>query len=243
MLHSYNEFGDIITLYEECLKLKTLPAIVFGKKTCSQRVKGQPQNKFLNNSGKAMMEWAASGKVTKWIFYDADEPGRAKDYSDDKYLVKYFLIEQNWGRYECEEKIKQSGLPLPPKSSCKFCPSMKPYQIINLYETERGGFYEAIQLERVALTGGKLINIKGLGRDWSWWDLIAAYRYFCLFKRAIKNGRVCKIDNRVVRMIRRINRSKAKELYPKINKESACSVVNDLFTQRQDMPCGCYDGD
>ena len=39
---------------------------------------------------------------------------------------------------------------------------MKPYQIINLYETERGGFYEAIQLERVALTGGKLINIKGL---------------------------------------------------------------------------------
>ena len=242
MLHNYNEDGELITLYEECLKLNTLPAIVFGYKTCSQRFKGGPQNKFLNNSNVAADTWAAGSRVTKWIFYDADEPGRAKDYSDEKYEVRYFLIEQNWGRYECEEKIKQSGLPLPPKSSCKFCPSMKPYEIINLYETERIGFYEAIRLERNALQNGKLTTIKGLGRDWSWWDLIVAYRYIGLYKRAMVKGTVFTLDKRVVGMIKRINRSKASTLMPRIIYNAACDIINDLFTQRQDMPCGCYDG-
>ncbi len=120
---------------------------------------------------------------------------------------------------------------------------MKPYQIIDLYETERIGFYEAIALERNALNGGKLNNIKGLGRDWSWWDLIVAYRYIGLFKRAILHRPVV-IDRRVFKMIKKINRSKADKLLPKINNnEKTCDIITDLFTQRQDTPCGCYDGD
>lgn len=243
MLHSRNAEGEIITLYEESFKLKTLPSIVFGFKTCSQRFKAQPQEKFLNNNGKAMMTWAIGERVVKWIFYDADEPGRAKDYSDKKYEVRYFLIEENWGRYECEEKIQSAGLPLPPKSSCFFCPSMKPYQIIDLYEKERDKFYEAIALERNALTGGRMTNVKGLGRDFSWWDLIVAYRYIKLFKRNMVKKPGITIHPSLVKMIKKINLSKAEKLYPRIkNSEKTCDVLNDLFTQRQDMPCGCYDG-
>lgn len=244
MLHSYNADGELITLYEECFKLNTLPAIVFGFKTCSQRFKGAPQNKFLNNNEVSQATWDKGEKVVKWIFYDADEPGRAKDYSDDKFTVRYFLLEINWGRYECEQKINQQNLPLPPKSSCKFCPSMKPYQIIDLYETEREGFYEAIHLERNAINGGKLNEIKGLGREFSWWDLIVCYRYIRLFKRALVARKQIQIDKRIMKLARKINKSKAEKLYPRINNnEKTSSILNDLFTQRQDMPCGCYDGD
>lgn len=243
MLHSYNKDGELITLYEECMKLYTLPSIVFGFKTCSQRFKAQPQEKFLNNTDTANTTWGNNDKVIKWIFYDADEPGRAKDYSDQFYSVRYFLIEINWGRYECEEKIKKSGLPLPPKSSCKFCPSMKPYQIIDLYETERDGFYEAITLERNAINGGRLNEVKGLGRSFSWWDLIVTYRYVKLFKRSMVRTPGKVIDERLIKMIKKINRSKAERLQPRINNnEKTCDILNDLFTQRQDMPCGCYDG-
>lgn len=243
MLHSYNKDGKLITLYEECYNLQTLPAIVFGFKTCSQRFKGLPQDKFLNNIEQAKEVWAKGEKVTKWIFYDADEPGRAKDYSDKKFNVRYFLLEQNWGRYECENKINKANLPLPPKSSCKFCPSMKPYQIIDLYETERTGFYEAIELERNAIRGGRLNEVKGLGRDFSWWDLMVCYRYFGLFKRAMLKVPGKQIDKRMVKMIKKINRSKAEKLYPRVQtQEDSCNLIGDLFTQRQDMPCGCYDG-
>ncbi len=243
-LHTVDKDGEIMSLYEDCLNNNTLPAIVFGFKTCSQKFKGQTQNKFLNNSDKAKQTWAENKKVVKWIFYDADEPGRAKDYSDSKFDVRYFLIEINWGRYECEQKINQQNLPLPPKSSCKFCPSMKPYQIIDLYETERSGFYEAITLERNALQGGKLNEVKGLGREFSWWDLIVVYRYIKLFKRALVARKAVLIDKRVMKLARKINRSKAEKLQPRIdNNEKTCNIISDLFTQRQDMPCGCYDGD
>lgn len=242
-LHTVDKDGEILSLYEDCYNNKTLPAIVFGFKTCSQKFKGQTQLKFLNNNEKSKQTWANGGKVIKWIFYDADEPGRAKDYSDDKFEVRYFLIEQNWGRYECEEKIKDAGLPLPPKSSCKFCPSMKPYQIIDLYKTEISGFYEAIELERNAINGGKLNNIVGLGRTFSWWNLIVTYRYVSLFKRAmvLVPGKV--MDRRVIKMVKKINRSKADILIPKVSSNSAEVTVCGLFTTRQDMPCGCYDGD
>lgn len=243
ILHSYNSEGDLISLYEECYKLKTLPSIAFGFKTCSQRFKAQPQNKFLNSNGNALKTWACGDRVTKWIFYDADEPERAKDYSDKFFNVRYFLIEQDWGRYECEEKIKKSGLPLPPKSSCKFCPSMKPYQIIDLYETERRGFYEAIELERNAIRGGRLDSVKGLGRDYSWWDLIVAYRYIRFFRRMVALIPGLQIDKRVVKMVKKINRSKAEKLLPRIKTdEPICNIMNDIFNQRVNAPCGCYDG-
>lgn len=243
MLHSYNKDGDLITLYDECYKLQTLPAIVFGWKTCSQRFKGLPQDKFLNIHPKAIDAWKSECKVTKWIFYDADEPSRAKDYSDSKFDVRYFLLEQDWGRYECENKIIEEGLPLPPKSSCKFCPSMKPYQIVNLYQTEIMGFYEAIELERNALRGGKMTEVKGLGRDYSWWDLIVAYRYINLFKRSISKMPGKQIDKRVIKLVKKLNKSKAAELQPRIQKnQDSCDIVNYLFSNRIDLPCGCYDG-
>lgn len=242
VLNTRDKNGKLMSLYDDVYSKGTLPAIVFGFKTCSQKFKGQTQNKYLNNNELARLTNERGEKVVKWIFYDSDEPGRAKDYSDDKYQIRYFLIEINWGRYECEEKIKQSDLPLPHKSSCKFCPSLKPFEIIDLYNTERQGFYEAIELERNALRSGVLTNVKGLGRDWAWWDLIVAYRYFSLFKSNAIHGSV--MNKRIMSNIKRGNRSKPNKLKPRKNKEidSPTDMVCDLFSVRQDMPCGCYDG-
>lgn len=120
---------------------------------------------------------------------------------------------------------------------------MKPFEIINLYETEREGFYEAVYMEKNALKNGRLNEIKGLGRDYSWWDLIAAYRYIKLFKRAMIKKPGMQLDPRLTRMIKKINRSKAEKLFPRINNnEKTCDILNDMFVQRQELPCGCYDG-
>lgn len=53
--------------------------------------------------------------------------------------------------------------------NCRFC------------KDEPREFYDAITMERNA--ADNLTTIKGLGRDFSWWDLIVAYRYLGLVKR------------------------------------------------------------
>jgi len=242
ILHSYNKDKELITLYEEVLKLDTLPSIVFGYKTCSQRFKIAPQDKFIDSLPEAQVFYEAGLKVKKWIFYDADEPQRAKEYISDKYENYYFLIEIDFGRFECIYCIGLAGLPIPPKSSCKFCPSTKPYQIIEMYEESRSDFYESVILEANALNGGKLINVLGLGSDWSWWEVIKAYRYLSFVKRAYLRGEHVKIHPDIKNMIKRVNRSKPERLKPSIERNKPTEVICDIFKQRKDTPCGCYDG-
>lgn len=236
MLHSKNKNGEIVTLYEECYKLKTLPSIVFGSKSCSQRFKTRPQENYLSDIPECKRIWVEGGKVTKWIFYDVDEEHRIKQYEHDLYENNYYLVNLGWGRYECEEKIKQAGLPLPPKSACKFCPSTKPYQIIELYEESKAEFYEAIALERNALEGNKMTAIKGLGRDWSWWDLIKAYRYINIIKRYGYTG--VALNSQLKKMIRRVHTSKPRELRPQ-SERTTSDICSTLFTTSNEVPCEC----
>src|SRR5690606_134679 len=97
-----------------------------------------------------------------------------------------------------------AGLPLPPKSSCTFCPSMKPFEIIELYEENRPEFYDAIEMERNA--SENFGSIKGLGRDWSWWDLIKAYRYLKLIKRYKSVG--INIPKSITKLMKKVNNSR-----------------------------------
>lgn len=152
---------------EDCLKRKTFPSIAFGFKTCSLRWKLEPQQKYLRKWQPAIDAWKTGEKVTKLIGYDAGEPNRAKDYSDDKYTVRYPLIEWGWGRDECVDAIKRVGLCVPPKSSCFFCPSMKKSEILQLRGEEPGLFDRAVKLEQTALSG-LVTTIPGLGRGFSW---------------------------------------------------------------------------
>ena len=151
-------------LLENCLRRKALPSVAYGRKSCSQRWKIEPQNKFLNNWEPAKAIWAEGGKIIKLVGYDADEWYRIKDYDDAKYAVEYPLVDWGWGREECVDAIARAGLPQPGKSACFFCPNSKPSEIGLLREQYPELYVQALELE----SNADLTAISGLGRNWSW---------------------------------------------------------------------------
>jgi hypothetical protein len=157
------------TLEAECLRRGALPSIAYGFKTCSQKFKLRPQEKYFKTLESAKFVWDNGEKITRAIGFDADEPHRAKEYDDPKYQNWYPLIEWDWGRDECVEAIKREGLPLPGKSSCYFCPSSKPTEIKWLAARHPDLMDRAIAMERNA----DLHTVKGLGRNYRWEDVLA----------------------------------------------------------------------
>lgn len=71
-----------------------------------------------------------------------------------------------WTRDDCIRQIEAAGLPQPGKSSCFFCPSMKPDEITALREQHPDLFRRALALEDNARQNLK--TVKGLGRNYSW---------------------------------------------------------------------------
>lgn len=169
--------GDRLTLENECLRSGTLPAIAYGYKKCSLKHKVEPQDKFCNHYKPCLDVWAKGERVTKFIGFDAGEEQRRDhaivyDIVDKKYKKEYPLIDWGWYREDCIAAIEQEGLPLPGKSSCFFCPSMKRREIRTLYHQHRDLYDRAITIEDNAKPN--LITVKGLGRDWSWQDFVEA---------------------------------------------------------------------
>lgn len=157
------------TLEQDCLDRQTLPSVAFGFKTCSQRWKTQPQDKFLNSWQPARAAWESGGKVVKLIGYDADEAHRIKDYDSGKFVVAYPLVSWGWGRAQCVKTVREAGF-RPAKSACFFCPNARPHEVLALAQTHPELMHRVAQMEENA----KLTEVKGLGRSWRWSDLIAA---------------------------------------------------------------------
>jgi len=164
-----------IPLEQDCLERHALPSVAYGFKTCSQRWKAQPQEKFVNNWQPAKDFWKSGGKIEKLIGFDADEPQRAREFEDKKYIARYPLIEWDYGRDECINIILDADLPLPGKSACFFCPSSKKQEILQLARQYPDLALRAIQMEENA----ELTQVKGLGRSFAWGDLIYADKAQC----------------------------------------------------------------
>ena len=144
-------------LYNECMRRNALPSIAYGFKTCSQKWKIAPADKFLNAN---VSEWPA----VKYIGFDEGEAHRAKPYSDAMYIIKYPLIEAGMDRADCVKYIIDSGLKVPPKSACFFCPSSTEAEVRRLAKNNPELIEKALALEKNA----KLTTLAGLGRRWSW---------------------------------------------------------------------------
>ena len=155
---------EVLSLEDECLSSRNLPGIAYGFGSCSDKWKMQPFKKWLKSTG-----WA---DVVVLIGFDADEQHRADRGDDYKsgYSKRYPLIEWGWGREDCIEAIKKSGLSLPGKSACFFCPSSKKSEVIGLKYSHPDLFKRAVAIEKNA----DLTKIKGLGRNYSWADLSEA---------------------------------------------------------------------
>lgn len=146
------------SLEGELLRRKSIPAIAYGFKTCSQKWKREPCKKYIKENG-------FEGSILLYGF-DADEPQRAKPYPNNRYP----LIEWGWGREECIAAIDRAGVTQPGKSACFFCPSSKKHEIYELRRQYPDLARRAVAMERNA----ELTTIKGLGRHFAWGDLYDA---------------------------------------------------------------------
>lgn len=164
------------TLEEKCLRLKVLPSVAYGWKTCSHAFKIEPQEKWANNDPACRAAWVAGDQVIKLIGYHADEPHRAKPYCDTKYVNRYPLIEWRWGQEKCQEAIGRAGLTLPGKSACFFCPNSTKAEIQQLSEQYPPLAQRALEMEANA----DLTVVKGLGRRFSWADLLRQGEMFSM---------------------------------------------------------------
>lgn len=163
-----------LTLEDHCFKYKCLPSIAYGFKSCSVKFKISPQNKYCNNWLPAKEKWSQGTKIKKFIGFDADEAHRVKDFNDKKYDYVYPLIDWGMGRDECLEVIDNTGLPRPGKSACFFCPSSKPYEVRALMLVHPHLAQRALAIEDQA----ELTSIRGLGRSFSWKNLLATSDMF-----------------------------------------------------------------
>lgn len=153
------------TLEQNCLTNGTLPSEAFGFGSCSQKWKLAPQKKWLQAWEPAVACWASGGKVRRVIGFDASGKDQARTYraeniQDPLFDYWYPLQEWGWDREECKRRIIAAGLPLPPKSSCFFCPNMSPDEVRDL---------PAEKLRRIVLMESRakprLTKIEGLWRN------------------------------------------------------------------------------
>ena len=148
--------GKYESLEAECLSRKTLPPIVMGWRTCSDKYKRRPIEKYLRANELL--------PCTMVIGIDAGEPQRLGDFDSKTISNRYLLVEWGWRRRECVEAIQRNNLAVPIKSACWFCPSSKPSEVIWLKDTHPQLFDRSLAMERNA----EGLMVKGLGRHWSW---------------------------------------------------------------------------
>lgn len=153
-------------LEENCLTNGTLPSEAFGMGSCSEKWKQQPQNNWTKTWEPAVKAWARGEKVLKAIGYDDSTADKKRSCSadrtfkavpDERYDYWYPLQEWGWDRKKCIEAILEEDLPgfdpiylgggpvkwverggIPVKSSCFFCPNMKPFEVSALPKDKLG---------------------------------------------------------------------------------------------------------
>jgi hypothetical protein len=155
------------TLEENCLRTKSLPSIAYGFKSCSEKFKIRPQERYLKSQPWAQSVWESGGKVIKAIGYDAGEDRRAKIREHTDYTYWYPLIEWDLYREDCKEICEHEGLKIG-KSACFFCPSSKKPEVLLLAKEHPDLMKRALEMEANA----ELTTVKGLGRHWSWDNLL-----------------------------------------------------------------------
>lgn len=164
------------TLEKNCLDQEMLPSLAYGFKSCSQKYKIRPQDKFCDRWQPAVDCWNSGRRVVKAIGYDFGprDSRRATIKDNEKYNFIYPLILWRWDRPVCEGAIRKAGLPLPGKSACFFCPAMKKHEVLELAEKHPDLMERALAME--ANAAPNMETIRGLGRNWSWSSLIKADR-------------------------------------------------------------------
>lgn len=160
--------GEFEGLEKNCVRKRMLPSLAYGRKTCSQKYKVEPQTRRMLR----FMDEHGVTDIRKAIGYDAGESHRqiAKDHMvHAKGRTEHFwypLVEWGWRRDECVAAIARHGLTQPGKSACFFCPAMKRGEILRLKETRPDLFARALEIERNAILKSPGRGLGGQSLRW-----------------------------------------------------------------------------
>lgn len=128
--------GERLTLYRQLMEpeSRSLPIPVRmangapGRRSCTADYKIRVVQRWLLANG--------ASEETPWrtaVGISTDEFGRATSRKREPYeVLEYPLLSLPWrdriglSRNDCEDVIRSAGLPVPPKSSCYFCPFHRP---------------------------------------------------------------------------------------------------------------------
>jgi hypothetical protein len=127
-----------------------------GHRKCTDRYKIAVIRRWCEAHGAT-----AASPATIAVGFSTDEVERASSrHSAPTENVVYPLLELGLSRSGCARVIREAGLPVPPKSSCWFCPFQRPQQWAEMRRDQPGMFAAAVALE-------ERLNEKreGLGKD------------------------------------------------------------------------------
>lgn len=145
--------GEFVPLDRWCEDNSTLPSAAFGFAGCSTKWKAQPLDEAL---AELIEPFEAAGiPVVRLFGFDADEEYRLKPRDPAGRVCRAPLVDWDWGREECRDRIASAGLPLPGKSSCYMCPHMTGPEIGRLHRDHPELFTRAVQMEEAWLREGR----------------------------------------------------------------------------------------
>lgn len=164
------KYGPYVNIWENCVRNATLPSLAFGRKGCSLKWKAQPMDKHLESLDWVRETFDAGKQVQRLIGYDcgcqdlkrfAKAAQKVEDgETDPHYHYVYPLQSLGFDRIGCAAFItKHMGIPLPHKSSCFFCPAMKPDEVRALPQEK---LEQIVIME--ALAAPNLQRVEGLWR-------------------------------------------------------------------------------
>lgn len=161
------------TIVQDCERKNLLPALAYGSRSCSQRFKHEPMERFV----KTWMREHRATTITKCIGYHAEEGHRAKGKPTTKRLANglterywYPLVEWQWRQADCIAAICRHGLPQAGKSACYFCPASKRSEVIRLKEAHPHLMEYALRIEANAQARNRTkIGLGGGGNLWRDW--------------------------------------------------------------------------
>lgn len=158
-----------VTIFGNCIANRTLPSLAFGgKKGCSIKWKGDVLDDYVLSWPNCVEAWQTRGiRTQRLVGYDCSckdakrFTNALKKEKEGKVAPQFHFIYplQYWklNREGCAKEVHSVGLPVIQKSSCYFCPSMKPDEVLELTEEN---LESIVLMEALALPG--LRNIKGL---------------------------------------------------------------------------------
>jgi len=164
------EAGDK-SLYDYSIRVSELPSRAYGLGGCADKWKIRPFEKWSNHQARIKALRSVGGKPCALLGYDAGEAHRYAKRENERWTFRAPLIDWGIDRDGCIAAIKRTGLPVPPKSACYFCPSSTKAEILALSKRE---IANSLAMEDKARAAGKLKTVQGLGRRFSWRQFLEA---------------------------------------------------------------------